>query len=60
MRTDTPPGMKVPADLMKAQGLVVGGLGADSSKTNAEPTVQEERLRHSLVPHLYGALARNV
>ena len=32
MRTDTPPGMKVPADLMKAQGLVVGGLGADSSK----------------------------
>ena len=32
MRTDTPPGMKAPADLMKAQGLVVGGLGADSSK----------------------------
>ncbi len=32
MRTDTPPGMKVPADLMKAQGLIVGGLGADSSK----------------------------
>jgi len=32
MRADTPPGMKVPADLMTAQGLVVGGLGADSSK----------------------------
>jgi tripartite-type tricarboxylate transporter receptor subunit TctC len=32
MRADTPPGMKAPADLMKAQGLVVGGLGADSSK----------------------------
>jgi len=32
IRADTPPGMKVPADLMKAQGLVVGGLGADSSK----------------------------
>jgi tripartite-type tricarboxylate transporter receptor subunit TctC len=32
MRADTPPGMKVPADLMKAQGLIVGGLGADSSK----------------------------
>jgi hypothetical protein len=32
IRTDTPPGMKVPADLMKAQGLIVGGLGADSSK----------------------------
>jgi tripartite-type tricarboxylate transporter receptor subunit TctC len=32
MRSDTPPGMTVPADLMKAQGLVVGGLGADSSK----------------------------
>jgi tripartite-type tricarboxylate transporter receptor subunit TctC len=32
MRSDTPPGMHVPADLMKAQGLIVGGLGADSSK----------------------------
>jgi tripartite-type tricarboxylate transporter receptor subunit TctC len=32
IRADTPPGMKTPADLMKAQGLVVGGLGADSSK----------------------------
>jgi tripartite-type tricarboxylate transporter receptor subunit TctC len=32
MRSDTPPGMKEPADLMKAQGLIVGGLGADSSK----------------------------
>jgi len=32
MRSDTPPGMKAPADLMKAQGLVVGGLGADSAK----------------------------
>ena len=32
IRADTPPGMKQPADLMKAQGLIVGGLGADSSK----------------------------
>ncbi len=32
IRSDTPPGMKAPADLMQAQGLVVGGLGADSSK----------------------------
>jgi len=32
LRTDVPPGMKVPADIMKAQGLVMGGLGADSSK----------------------------
>ena len=32
MRADTPPGIKAAADLMKAQGLVVGGLGADSSK----------------------------
>jgi tripartite-type tricarboxylate transporter receptor subunit TctC len=32
MRADTPPGMTAPADLMKAQGLIVGGLGADSSK----------------------------
>src|SRR5277367_3313883 len=32
MRADTPPGMKEPTDLMKAQGLIVGGLGADSSK----------------------------
>ncbi len=32
VRTDVPPGIKVPADIMKAQGLVMGGLGADSSK----------------------------
>ncbi len=32
MRSDVPPGMKVPADIMKAQDLVVGGLGAFSSK----------------------------
>jgi tripartite-type tricarboxylate transporter receptor subunit TctC len=32
MRSDTPPGIKAPADLMQAQNLVVGGLGADSSK----------------------------
>lgn len=32
MRTDTPPGIKTPADLMRAQGLIVGGLSADSSK----------------------------
>ncbi|MGH7247918.1 MAG: hypothetical protein ACREH9_07415, partial [Pseudomonadota bacterium] len=32
IRTDIPPGMKTPADLMKAQGLIMGGLGADSSK----------------------------
>src|SRR5579862_7946086 len=32
IRTDIPPGMKTPADLMKAQGLVMGGLGADSAK----------------------------
>jgi len=32
IRSDIPPGMKKPADLMKAQGLVMGGLGADSSK----------------------------
>lgn len=32
VRSDVPPGIKVPADIMKAQGLVMGGLGADSSK----------------------------
>ena len=32
VRTDVPPGMKKPIDIMKAQGLVMGGLGADSSK----------------------------
>jgi tripartite-type tricarboxylate transporter receptor subunit TctC len=32
IRSDTPPGMKAPADLMRAQNLVVGGLGADSAK----------------------------
>jgi len=32
MRTDVPPGMKVPADIAKAKGLVVGGLTADNPK----------------------------
>ena len=32
IRSDIPPGMKAPADIMKAQGLIMGGLGADSSK----------------------------
>jgi putative tricarboxylic transport membrane protein len=32
VRTDVPPGMKKPADIMKARGLIMGGLGADSSK----------------------------
>jgi tripartite-type tricarboxylate transporter receptor subunit TctC len=32
VRTDVPPGMKVPTDIMKAQGLVAGGLTADTSK----------------------------
>ena len=32
VRTDVPPGMKQPADLLKAKGLVTGGLSADSSK----------------------------
>jgi tripartite-type tricarboxylate transporter receptor subunit TctC len=32
MRADTPPGMKDGASLMRATGLVAGGLAADSSK----------------------------
>jgi putative tricarboxylic transport membrane protein len=32
IRSDIPPGMKQPADIMKAQGLIMGGLGRDSSK----------------------------
>jgi putative tricarboxylic transport membrane protein len=32
VRTDVPPGMKEPADLLKAKGVVTGGLSADSSK----------------------------
>ena len=32
MRTDTPPGMKDSAGIMRATGLVAGGLAADSSK----------------------------
>jgi len=32
MRTDVPPGMHQPADIAKAQGLVAGGLSADTSK----------------------------
>ena len=32
LRADVPPGMKTAADIMQAQGLVMGGLGADSAK----------------------------
>jgi tripartite-type tricarboxylate transporter receptor subunit TctC len=32
MRTDIPPGMKAARDLVKARGLVAGGLGAENSK----------------------------
>ena len=32
MRTDVAPGLKVPADLAKAQGVIVGGLSAELSK----------------------------
>ena len=32
VRTDVPPGMKTPADIVKAQGLVAGGLSIDTSK----------------------------
>lgn len=32
MRTDVAPGIRTPADLGKAQGVIAGGLSADSSK----------------------------
>jgi tripartite-type tricarboxylate transporter receptor subunit TctC len=32
MRTDVPPGIKRPADIAKARGVVAGGLGAENSK----------------------------
>src|SRR5258705_5602601 len=34
MRTDVAPGMKVPADIVKAQGLVAGGLAGENAKDN--------------------------
>ena len=32
VRTDVPPGMKVPADILKAQNLIIGGLSVETSK----------------------------
>jgi tripartite-type tricarboxylate transporter receptor subunit TctC len=32
VRSDTPPGLKTAADILKAKGLVAGGLAAESSK----------------------------
>src|SRR4029077_1050877 len=32
VRTDVPPGMKEPADIVKAQGLIGGGLSVDTPK----------------------------
>ncbi len=49
MRTDVAPGMKAPADIAKAQGLVAGGLAVDNAK--------DIRMRLGLdmlgVPHRY-------
>src|SRR5262252_9480578 len=49
MRTDVPPGMRQPADVGKAQGLIAGGLAVDNPK--------DVRLRLALdmlgVPHRY-------
>src|ERR1700719_1611347 len=44
VRTDVPPGMHRPADIAKAQGLIAGGLSADTSKD----------LRLRLAPDLVG------
>jgi tripartite-type tricarboxylate transporter receptor subunit TctC len=32
VRTDVPPGLKTPADIVKANGLIAGGLSIDTSK----------------------------
>src|SRR5262245_62195875 len=32
MRTDVPPGIKEPTDIVKTKGVVAGGLGAENSK----------------------------
>jgi hypothetical protein len=32
VRTDVPPGIKMPADIVNARGLIAGGLSADTSK----------------------------
>jgi putative tricarboxylic transport membrane protein len=32
MRTDVPPGIKAPTDIVRAKGVVAGGLGAENSK----------------------------
>jgi tripartite-type tricarboxylate transporter receptor subunit TctC len=32
MRTDVPPGMRRPTDIVRAKGVVAGGLGAENSK----------------------------
>ncbi len=49
MRTDVPPGMRDPADIAKAQGLIAGGLAVDNPK--------DVRMRLALdmlgVPHRY-------
>jgi tripartite-type tricarboxylate transporter receptor subunit TctC len=49
VRTDVPPGMHVPEDIVKAKGLIGGGLSADTSK--------DIRMRLGLdmlgVPHQY-------
>src|SRR5262245_14261379 len=49
VRTDVPPGIRTPEDIVKAQGLIGGGLSADTSK--------DLRMRLGLdmlgVPHQY-------
>src|SRR5258708_6711327 len=50
VRADVPPGMRVPADIAKAQGLIAGGLSADTSKD----------LRLRLAPGMLGVPHKSV
>ncbi|MEQ1714912.1 MAG: hypothetical protein ABL907_02815 [Hyphomicrobium sp.] len=58
MRTDVAPGIKTPADLAKAQGLVAGGLSADSSKdVNIRMTLDLLGLKYKYVTGYRGSNA---
>ena len=45
VRTDVPPGIKQPADIVKARGLIAGGLSLDTSKDLGEPILTFFRRR---------------
>ena len=52
MRTDVPPGIREPADIVRAKGVVAGGLGAENSKDSLAAAWPRHARRAVQIRHL--------